>query len=303
MVRNLDLTAPSGILFGWLAAVFGFTSGLLMAVGGQGLGAIVGGCGWIGISTPLGRQVWALVNQPALNFASEPRAVGYWLGSLALPLLAGVAVLHLIPRARTLAAELIAVHFAWGATAVGVAWLPLLDPADGHVARFLELADLPSLIVWTAPSLAAIAAFPPVLRLLALARVARPHTGRGVRLMVVVAHLGTPCVVWAVMVSLVRGAPPLAPIVALTAPLLVACAVAWFGYPPAYVHRLREIETKSWLRLLCSALVVVVLVWVAGRPLGGDTWAGLLWGKASSRNNIRPWVATAEAWPPWPASR
>ena len=51
------------------------------------LGALLGGCGWIGISTPLHRQVWALVNQPALNFASLPRGLGYWLGSLALPLL------------------------------------------------------------------------------------------------------------------------------------------------------------------------------------------------------------------------
>jgi hypothetical protein len=303
VVRNLDLTSPRGILFGWLAAAFGFTSGLLLAVGGQGLGAFVGGCGWIGISTPLGRQVWALVNQPALNFASEPRAAGYWFGSLVLPLLAGVAVLHLIPRARTLAAELIAVHLAWGAAVVGVAWLPLLDPVDGHLARFLELTDVPSLLVWAAPSLAAIAAFPPVLRLLSLARVARPHTGRGLRLMVVAAHLAAPCVAWTLLVSAVRGAPPLAPIVALLAPLLVACAVAWFGYPPAYVHRLREIEAASWLRLLCSVLVVVALVWVAGRPLGEDTWAGLLWGEPSDKNNIRPWVATDEAWPPWAASR
>jgi len=303
MLRNLDVAAPSGILFGWLAAVFGFTTGLLAAVGGQGLGAVLGGCGWIGVSTPLGRQVWALVNQPALNFASEPRAAGYWLGSLLLPLFAGVAVLHLIPRARTVAAELIAVHVAWGAAAVGVAWLPLLDSADGHLARFLELFDLPSLLVWAAPSMAAIAAFPPVLRLLSVARVARRHAGRGTRLMVVALHLGTPCVAWALLVTMLCGAPPLAPIVALLAPLLVACAVAWFGYPPAYVHRLQEIETASWLRLLCSALVVVVLVWIAGRPLGQDTWAGVLWGTPSASNNVRPWVATTELWPPWPISR
>ena len=303
MVRSLDITAPSGILFGWLSAALGLSSGLLIAVTGQGLGALMGGCGWIGLSTPLGRQVWALVNQPALNFASEPRAVGYWLGSLVLPLLAGVAVLHLLPRARTLAAELIAVHLAWGATVVGVAWLPLVDPVDGHLARFLDLFGLPSLVVWAAPSLAAIAAFPPVLRLLSVARVARHHTGRGTRLLLVLLHLGVPCVAWVLVVSSVRGEAPLAPMVALLAPLLVACAVAWLGYPPAFVHRLTEIETASWLRLLCAALVVVGLVWTAGRPVGRDTWAGLLWGTPSARNNIRPWVATFEVWPPWPNPR
>jgi hypothetical protein len=259
---------------------------------------MIGGCGWIGISTPLGRQVWALVNQPALNFASEPRALGYWLGSLVLPLLTGVAALHLIPRARTLAAELIAVHLAWGAAVVGVAWLPLLDPGDGHLARFLDLFDLPALLVWAAPSLASIAAFPPTLRLLSLARAVRPHIGRGVRLAVVTAHLGGPCVAWALLASLLRGSPPVAPIVGLLAPLLVACSVAWVGYPSAYAHRLDGIDRTSWLRLAGSALVVAALVWCAGRPLGGDKWTGLLWGTPSTRNNIRPWVVVSDVWPP-----
>jgi hypothetical protein len=298
VVRKLDVTAPSGILFGWLAAVVGFSSALLTAVIGQALGAAAGGCGWIGISTPVGRQVWALVNQPVLNFASQPRAAGYWLGSLGLPLLAGVAVLHLIPRARTLASELIAVHLAWGAIAVGVAWLPQVDPADGHLTRFLELFDLPALIVWTAPTLAAIASFLPVLRLLALARVARPQVARGARLMVVGLHLAAPCAAWALLASVVLGAPPAAPIVALLAPLMVAGAVAWFGYPPPYVHRLREIETGSWLRTASAALILVAVVWAAGRPLGHDTWAAVLWGPAGTNNNIRTWMAPTEVWPP-----
>lgn len=294
MVRNLDVMAPSAILFGWLAAIVGFTSALLAAVVGQGLGAVAGGCRWIGISTPVGRQVWALVNQPTLNFSSQPRAVGYWLGSLLLPLLVGVAVLHLIPRARTLASELVAVHIAWGATVVGVAWLPLVDATDGHLIRYLELCDLPALVVWTAPTLAAIAAFPPVLRLLGLARVTRPHTSRGIRLLVVALHLGSPCLGWALLVSAVLGAPPAAAIVALLAPLMVGCAVAWFGYPPPYVHRLRGIETGSWLRMLAAALAVLTLVWLAGRPLDNDTWAGLLWGKAGVSNNIRTWMVTTD---------
>ena len=53
-----------GLLYGLLAAVAAFPGALLVAVAGQGIGALLGGCGWIGVSTPVDRQVWALVNQP-----------------------------------------------------------------------------------------------------------------------------------------------------------------------------------------------------------------------------------------------
>jgi len=66
MRREIDVMDAKGLLYGLLAAVAAFPGALLVAVAGQGIGALLGGCGWIGVSTPLDRQVWALVNQPTL---------------------------------------------------------------------------------------------------------------------------------------------------------------------------------------------------------------------------------------------
>ncbi len=297
MLRNLDVASPSGVVFGWLSAAVGFASAVAVAVVGQGAGAVTGGCGWIGVSLPIDRQAWALVNQPALNFASQPRAFGYWLGSLVLPLLVAAAVVHLIPRARSLSSELLAVHVAWGMIVVGVAWLPLLDPVDGHIARFLKIHGVPLQGVWLAPTLAAGVAFLPTLRLLALARITRQHIGRGARLGLILLHLGVPCVAWAALVSTIHGTPMVIPSVAIAAPLVVACTIARFGYPPPYAHQLRELDAANWLRVLITAAVVITLLWLTGRPLGDGRYAGVAWGAPGAYNNVRPWVETAPAWP------
>jgi hypothetical protein len=299
----LDIAAPAGLVFSWLAAVAGFALALLAAVAGQAIGALIGGCGWIGVATPIDRQVWALVNQPTLNFASQSRAIGYWLGSLALPLLIAVAVIHLVPRARTLGSELVATHAAWGATVVGIAWLPLLDPVDGHLARFLDLSDLPSALVWPAPALAAVAALLPTLRLLALVRIARSHVGRAGRVALVALHLGFPCIVWATLASVVHRGVITAPTLALSAPLLMAFAVAWFGYPAPFVHRLRELDTASWIRIIIVGAVLVAVIWFAGRPLGDDRSAGLLWGRPGASNNVRPWIETMDVFTLWSSAQ
>jgi hypothetical protein len=263
---------------------------LVLAAAGQGVGAVLGGCRWIGISLPLDRQVWALVNQPALNFASEPRALGYWLTSLVVPLLIGVGAVSLLPRARSIAAELAVVHGAWAASVVGVAWLPLLDPGDGHLSRWLALGGLPSWLVWLAPVVAAAAAVPPTLRLLALARAARQHTGRWFRLAVVGLHLAVPCATWSGTVWALRGEPAIASSCALLAPVAVVIAIAWTFYPRPYAQRLKAFSKASWLRLAAVAIALTALMLAAGRPLPGGARSGLLWSAANDKNNIRPWI-------------
>jgi hypothetical protein len=289
--------APRGLLLGGLAAILAFPAALLGATLGQGLGALLGGCGWIGASTPIHRQVWALVNQPALNFASLPRGLGYWLGSLALPLLISYGLVHLLPRGRSLAAELVVLHVAWGSTTVAVAWLPLLDLADGHLHRALELWRLPTELAWIAPALAAPAALPPTIRLLALLRTTRQHTGRWRRLAAVAAHLVLPVGVWVVLASWLRGQAPLSSVIGVLVPTLTCLTVAWHGYPSPFPHRLRELRSVDAIRLAVAAAVVVSAVVFAGRPLDGERVAGALWANPKSYNNIRPWITPSPMLP------
>jgi len=290
MRREVDVMDAKGMLFGLLAALAAFPGALLLAVVGQGIGALAGGCGWIGISTAVDRQVWALVNQPTLHFATQLRSLGYWSGSTLLPLLVALAAIPLLPRARSLAAELVVLQAAWACAVVGLAWLPLLDPEDGHLARWLELWGLPAPLVFVAPALAIPAVLPPTLRLLALLRISRANTGRSLRLAAVAVHLVLPAAAWVAAMTFLLGAPPAPPALAAGAAMMVALSTAWFGYPPAFVQRLRGLALGSWLRMAAVAAAAVAIVWLAGRPLSEGRHAGLLWARPAASNNIRPWI-------------
>jgi len=294
MQPALDLLRPKAMLFGLVAAVAGFAGAPVLGVVGQGIGALLGGCGWIGITTPVDRQVWALVNQPTIQFASQARSLGYWSGSTLVLLIVALAAVSLLPRPRTLAAELVMIHVAWAATAVGLAWLPLVDLEDGQLWRWLELWDLPRALAWAVPALAIPATVPPTLRLLALLRISRHHAGRLSRLAVVVFHLGLPAITWAAVATAVHGSPLVQPTLALGGVLMVALSVAWFGYPPPFVQRLQGLSTGSWVRIAAAATVLTAVTFVAGRPLPSDRRSGVLWARPGATNNIRPWIAATE---------
>jgi hypothetical protein len=292
MVREHDVMAPKIVLFSLVAAAGALAGAVLVAILGQGLGGLIGGCGWIGISSPLDRQVWALMNQPTLNFSSLPRSLGYWAGSYILPLLVATGSIQLLPRARTIAAELVVMQWAWGCALVGVAWLPLVDAADGHLARWLELWDLPHQAAWCAPVLALPTAVFIALRLLELVRVIRRETGRSLRLGAVTVHLGLPAVVWVGLATWMRHDLMVWPTVAAAAVVLTALVVAWIGYPPAFPHRLEALTGGSWGRVVVTAVVLAAIVVGAGRPVAGDRRAGILWAHPGLYNNVRPWIDT-----------
>jgi hypothetical protein len=280
----------SAIAISWLAASAAIPLALVTAVVGQGLGALVGGCHWIGISLPVGRQVWALVNQPVLNFSSLPSAGGYWLGSTALPLVLAVTLIGFLPRARSFAVELAVVQVAWSMAAVAVAWTPLLDSQDGHVVRFLTLHGWPAQTVWLMPLLAAAAGMLPTLRLLELTRRQRPVVPRALRLTVIVIHLCVPIMVWLVVAMVVQGSMLWPATLAAAVPMVAALAFAWLRYPTPYVHRLEAPRAFELTALAIGAVILVLIVWFAGRPIGHGRSAGLLWGSAHSFNNIRTWI-------------
>jgi hypothetical protein len=280
----------SAIAISWLAASAAFPLTLIGAVFGQGLGALAGGCGWIGVALPLDRQVWALVNQPVLNFASLPSAGGYWLGSTLLPLVVAVTIIGFLPRARSFVIELTVVQIAWAMSVVAVAWVPLLDLEDGHLIRFLALHGRPAALVWLAPAIAACAALLPTLRLLELTRRRRSDSLRSYRLLVVAVHFGVPTVAWVTVVSLVRGSLPLTATIAMAVPIAAATVFTWLRFPRPYAHRLELPKPSEIGGLAIVAVLLGITVWLAGRPLPDGRSAGFLWGHAQSFNNIRPWI-------------
>jgi hypothetical protein len=287
--------SPSAIAISWLAASAAFPLTLIGAVFGQGLGALAGGCGWIGVALPLDRQVWALVNQPVLNFSSLPSASGYWLGSTLLPLMVAATIIGFLPRARSFVIELTVVQIAWAMSVVGVAWVPLLDIEDGHLARFLALHGRPTALVWLAPAIAAGAALLPTLRLLELTRRRRSDSTRSHRLLVVAVHLGIPTTAWVAVASLVRGSLPLPAAIAALVPIAVVFVFAWLRFPRPYVHRLETPKASEIGGLAIAALILASIVGVAGRPLPDGRSAGVLWAQAHSFNNIRSWIEVQPA--------
>jgi len=290
MQTEPEIHAPSVVAISWTAAIAAFPLALVVAVLGQGVGALIGGCHWIGASLPLDRQVWALVNQPVLNFASLPSAGGYWLGSLVVPLMVAALVIPLLPRAQSLIVEISVVQIAWGAATVAVAWLPLLEKGDGHLARWLDLHGLSTSLVWLAPALAAGAGFLPTLRLLELARRRHKDTGRFYRVVLVAIHFVVPVVLWVGLASLIRSSVPLEATLAIAVPACSAILLAWWRYPSPYVRPLEKATVSGVISLVICAAVMAILVWTAGRPLPDDTSAGVLWGTPQAYNNIRPWI-------------
>jgi hypothetical protein len=288
--QRCDPLSLSGAVVAWLWAIAALAAALPLVAIGQALGAMVGGCRWIGASVPLGRPVWALVDQPTLDFASRAIAFGYWHGGWIVSAIVALVTIALVPRARTVAAELAAVEVAWAAATVGIAWSPFLDPTGGHPGGWIRLHGMPEWSLVILPLVAALASSQAVLRLLSLARAARAHMGRGRRLLVVAGLLVLPTCAFVAIGWWSAPTPPIASIAAVAVPCTIALAIAWIGYPSAYAWPLEPATMGTVVRALVAATAAVAFVWVAGRPLSDDRASAILWLTPSAVNNIRPWV-------------
>ncbi len=288
--RTTDPLAAPAVLTSWIWAVAAVTIVLVATTLGQAFGALLGGCGWIGVSIPLHRPVWALVDQPTLDFARRTAAVGYWFGAVGTAAVIGGLALAVVPRPRTVAAELAMVQTAWSAAVVGLAWMPLLDLEDGHPVRWLTLHSLPREVLVVAPVAAAAVAVIPTLRLLAVARAGRTHLGRGTRLGVVVVHLLLPAGAALAVASVFAPRLPAVALIGASGPAAAALSVAWFGFPPAHPWALEPPTAASILRAACVAILGLAVVWMTGRPTADGGAAGVVWRTPTARNNIRPWI-------------
>ena len=299
--------APAAIVVGWVAALGAGIVTLGIIACGQGFGAMLGGCRWIGVTLPLHRQPWALVNQPSLAFSADGAAAGYWLGGTVACLLVATLVIPFVPRPRGLTWELLAIQISWMASVLGLGWLALLDPWDGHLSLFLRLHEMSPALVWLVPVLGAWAALMPTLRLLALVRGAQPQVGRSGRVLTVVIHLVLPACAWItgglVLISrtsspnhgtLLEGLLPFEalwpPVLAAVLPSVAALTLAWLAFPRAWVHHLEGVSLRSGVLLMVWAAALVGFYLALGGTTGEGTCRGVVWTHADSRNNIRPWI-------------
>ncbi len=258
---------------------------------------MMAGGGWIGLSVPWDRQAWALVNQPVLNFASLGSAGGYWLGSSVAPVLVAALAIPLSLRLKSLTTQLFVVQWAWMACMVGVAWQGALDPDVRHFTRWLQFRDLPPELRWLAAVLAAAVAVPVVLRLIALARIARHHMSRSRRLALVLLHFIPVPLAWAAATTITRGEIEVEAGIGAGVTILVVLAVAWIGYPAALTHAVTRVRGQVIAPLIAICVVTWAVFWVAGRPLPDGRAAAVQWGRTGSFNNIRPWMEPLQA--PW----
>ncbi|MCP4895795.1 MAG: hypothetical protein GY906_02375 [bacterium] len=287
--KQPDLTFGA-IVFSWLVAIAAFAGAVLIATAGQGFGTWLGDGEWIGVSTPIHRHPWALVNQPNLAFAASRSAYGYWLGSLSLGLGTSLATGLFLSRIPSVAGQLIAVQLSWATAVLSGAWFPLIDLKDGHLARFLSLHHLPDSALWMAPVLAGMVAIPAILRLLALGRSSRDSFGRIPRLLIVTVVLGPPLFVWIAAATILGGSLPIKACIACAAPLITIFAIAWMGWGRFPVINPEPVNWQAWFGATLAAALLVGAVWLAGRPLADGQIAGVIWRKPNGFNNIRSWI-------------
>ncbi len=285
------------MLASWLAGMVALPLALFVAACGQGVGALLGKAGWIGLSVPWDRQAWALVNQPVLNFASLPAASGYWLGSWIAPIAVAALAIPLSLRLQSLVSQLFVVQWAWTAAVIGAAWQPALDSNLSHLARWLQFRGLPAELRYLSSVLVAAVAVPIVLRLIAIARINRYHLRRSRRLLLVAIHLLPIPLAWAAASTAIRGELRLEAGIVAGVPLLVALTVAWIGYPAPLTHAMTTVTGRAFALLMAILLLGWAGVWFAGRPLPDDRAAAVQWGRETSSNNIRPWMEPLLA--PW----
>ena len=290
MARPVPLLRPQIILLSWLVAAAALPAAVVLVAAGQGLGALAGGASWIGVCTPIHRQPWAIVNEPALTFAASSHAAGYWLGSVVLPALIAAAAIGFLPRRRTLASELAAVQLAWACAAAALGIVPPLDGAEGHVARWLQLHRLPGAAVWAVPLAGTVLALPAALHLLALDREAVRAPSRLRRIAVVTVHLLVPAAAWLLVIGRLRGAVPRGSAAGFAAVALGTLLAAAAAVPRRLPFHPEPPGAGTFLRVLAAAALLWAAVLAAGRPLPGNRAAALLWGRPSATNTLRSWM-------------
>lgn len=270
-----------------LAAVAWPLAWLLLAVA-QGLGVLLGGGSFIGVSLPLGQYPWALVNQPNVAFASSRAGLwGYWLAPSLVALALAIGLPVLAPTGRRWGGELLVNHLALAFAVLGLGWAPPLGLGDGPARGLDRFFGVSPVAFLGACALAGAVAAPlAVLRLgSGLWHVPQSLT-RARRLAVVAIHALGPAISWLGLSVLLGWRTGPRPMMTTGAVLGGAVIAAWLWVPRAGIIRREAPGTGRIVAAGILGLVVLALALGAGAPSGRAPRA-LLWSKPSATNNIR----------------
>lgn len=289
---------PAVVIASWADALLLWPLAWLVPLVAQGLGVVLVGGSWIGVSAPLGVQPWALVNEPGVGFAATRAALfGYWLAPFLGVAAVALVLTLLLSGGRSWHGEMGLFHLATAATVLGLGWLPALGLEDGPVdglSTFWEVAP--------AVSVAAAAAVGAVLAALAAQRLLghlwHHPTGptRRRRLAAVVLHAVVPALAWA-GATVAVGWPLPARAAAGAGAVVAGPLLAAFVLVPRAALRRRETPGRAGVAaaLAVGGTVAVAVGWL-GAPVHGHA-RGLLWGVPDGIDNIRPEVVRVEVRP------
>lgn len=265
---------------------------LLAAV--QGVGVMLAGGGFIGVSLPLGQYPWALVNQPEINFASTRAGLwGYWLPSVLVAAVLGAGLPVLAPSPRRWGGELFLLHLAFGSAVLGLGWAPALGCLDGPARGLERFFHLPSLAF--VGGCALVGAWVSSLAMIRLAGGLWHHSSvvsRSRRVSVVVLHGVLPASIWLGLATLLGWRPGLLPLAGVGTVLLGSLVTLLQRVPRASLQRRDAPSTARVLVVWPFACAALVLAAWAGAPEDRAP-RGYIWGKPLATNNIRPdWRVT-----------
>ncbi len=276
------------LLLSWLLAVALWPLVWLLLPAAQGVGVMVVGGEWIGLSAPWGSQPWALVNQPGVGFSATRAALaGYWLPPLLLPLLLALLLPPFMPSGQGWVSELAVYHTATAAAVLGLGLAPSLGVVDGPAAGLDTFWRVPSvLVVLLAAGAGVVGATMAALRLASPLWLAPGGPTRRRRLMIPLLHAGPPLTFWLLGVWLGGWHPRTAATVVAGA--VLGLAVVGSGWLVTRAPLVRRRATGWGTMVATSALALSIgalLAW-AGAPQGGSP-KGYLWGEERMTSNVR----------------
>ena len=272
----------------WLLSAVLWPVVWLLLPAAQGVGVMIAGGEWIGVSAPWGSQPWALVNQPGVGFAATRAALwAYWLPPLVVPLLLALLLPPLMPSGQGWVSELGIYHAATASAVLGLGLAPSLGVGDGPAAGLETFWQIPSLwVVLLAALVGATGATMASLRLASPLWLAPGGPTRRRRLLVPLLHAGPPLALWLVGVWLGGWRPRTAATVVAGAVFgLAVVASGWFVTRAPLVRR----RAAGWGTMVLASFLAIgigtLLAW-AGAPQGGSP-KGFLWGEERMTSNVR----------------